>query len=383
MLLGKYDDSLEIHRRDKIVFAVFLKPHHVISTCRVNGGLRKDLGVLFNHQSCEPCNHLHQTRRIIDQTPMDYLKTVCRRYDLDPTQCASLGTAANMNYAVIEDLSFRNLTVVAVCTGGVEANAGRAGDPANYFETHGKFEKTDDPDINPLSGTINTMVFINRPLTQGAMVRTIVTATEAKTAALQELNVNSRYSDGPATGTGTDQIGVACRITDDPPLTSAGKHAKLGELIGKTVKKAVKKTLSLQNELTPEGQRSVKIHIERFGTDKEKIKTGICRYLSESTAKILCDNDHIVSRDPLTVAAVTALVHLRDKLVWGILPESCLPEIFSGYGAQIASAVSGKPDRIPFYREKLGQKKHGMGNSAFLELVYHSIAMGFEEKWAE
>ncbi len=31
-------------------------------------------------------------------------------------------------------------------------------------------------------------------------------ATEAKTAAFQELSVNSRYSDGLAIGTGTDQI---------------------------------------------------------------------------------------------------------------------------------------------------------------------------------
>ena len=381
MLLGKYYDSLEIHRRNKIVIADFLEPHHVISTCRVNGGLRKDLAVLFNHQSCEPCNHTRQTRWIIDQSPQDYLKTICHRYDLDTTRCASLGTAANMNYAVIEEMLFRNLTVVAVCTGGVEANAGRAGDPASYFETDGRFTATNDPDINPLSGTINIMVFINRPLTEGAMVRTIVTATEAKTAALQELNVNSRYSDGPATGTGTDQIGVACRITDDPSLTSAGKHAKLGELIGKTVKIAVKKTLSLQNQLTPEGQRSVKIHIERFGTDKESIKIGVCRHLSEDNAKTFADNFDILNRDPLTVASVTALVHLRDKLAWGTLPESCMPEIFSSYGAQIASAVSGKPDRIPFYRGKLGHQKQGIKNTAFLELIYRSMAMGFEEKW--
>lgn len=383
MLLGTYYNSLEIHRNDKIIFARFIEPHHVISTCRVNGGLRDDLSVLFNHQSCEPCNHTMQTKRIISRSPMEYLEMVCGRHDLDAKTCASLGTAANMNYAVIEELSFRNLTVVAVCTGGVEGNAGRVGDTANYFEAAEQFEKVDKPEENPLSGTINTMLFINRPLTEGAMVRTIVTATEAKTAALQELNVNSKYSDGLATGTGTDQIGVACRVTEDKPLTSAGKHAKLGELIGKTVKNAIKKTLLLQNELTPEGQRSVKIHIERFGTDKEKIKAGICRHLSESAAVTLRDNYDIISRDPLTVAAVAALVHLHDKFVWGTLPESCMPEIFSSYGAQIASAVSGKTDRIPFYRETLSKRNHCTGNAVFLDLIYQAIAMGFGEKWEQ
>ena len=114
-------------------------------------------------------------------------------------------------------------------------------------------------------GTINTMLFINRELTPAAMVNTVMTATEAKTAALQELDVNSRYSQGLATGTGTDQIGVAAQLEKGVPLTSAGKHTVLGELIGKTVSGAVKATLALQDSLTPERQRSAVRHLERFG----------------------------------------------------------------------------------------------------------------------
>jgi len=381
MLLGTYYNDLEIYRRDRIVFACFLRPHRVVSTCRINGGLSDELSVLFNHQACEPCNHKSQTTRTIIQDPEGYLKHICKAHDLDYKKCASLGTAANMNYATIEPLTFRDLTVVAVCTGGVEVNAGRASDPAHFFESDRQFERLVDSKADPTAGTINIMVFISKPLTRGAMISTIVTATEAKTAALQELNVNSRYSDGLATGTGTDQIGVASRMTKETPFTSAGKHAKLGELIGKTVKTAVKKTLSLQNELIPEGQRSVKIHIERFGTNKEKMKAAICRLLPDDKAKVLNDNFEIINRDPLTVAAVVAMVHLRDKFVWGILPESCMPEIFSSYGAQIASAISGKTNRIPVYREKLADVQHGSDNAALLNLIFQAMAMGFEEKW--
>jgi len=381
MLLGKYYNGLEIHRKDKIIFARFLSPHRIISTCRVNGGLKNDLSMLFNHQSCEPCNHTIQTNRIITQSPLEYLQMICKKYDFDNDQCAFMGTAANMNYAIIKDMTFRDLTVISVCTGGVETNAGRAGDPANYFESMGKFEKTDDSTPKLLEGTINTMVFINKPLTDGTLVRTIVTATEAKTAALQELNVNSRYSDGLATGTGTDQIGVACQLFDEPQLTSAGKHSKLGELIGKTVKQAVKQTLSLQNGMTPERQRSVKIHMERFGSDKKTMKNEICSLLDDDKKEVFNNNFEMINRDPLTVAAVAALIHLRDKISWGILPESCLPEVFSQYGAQIVVAISGKIDRMSHYYNNLETVIKGIESSNFSKFIYNAIAMGFNEKW--
>ncbi|MBI9092250.1 MAG: adenosylcobinamide amidohydrolase [Desulfobacterium sp.] len=269
MILETYYNALEIHRNQKKIYAMFKKPHRVISTCRINGGLRDDLGVLLNHQSCEPCNHKRPSAGKSITQPEAYLESVCLEENLDHRVCASLGTAANMNYAAVEEMHFKGLTVVAVTTGGVEGNAGRAGDDAQYYESCGKFIHEDDPEKQPVPGTINTMLFINKTLTQGAMVRAIVTATEAKSAALQELNVNSRYSNGTATGTGTDQIGIASLLGDEFPLTSSGKHTKLGELIGKTVKKSVMKTLALQNKLTAQGQRSVKIHIERFGTDKK------------------------------------------------------------------------------------------------------------------
>ena len=81
------------------------------------------------------------------------------------------------------------------------------------------------------------IIFINRELTPAALTDCVMTATEAKAAALQELGINSRYSDSPATGTGTDQILVASQLGTSPPLGYARKHTKLGELIGKNLLK--------------------------------------------------------------------------------------------------------------------------------------------------
>ncbi|MBP1965299.1 adenosylcobinamide amidohydrolase [Paenibacillus aceris] len=85
-------------------------------------------------------------------------------------------------------------------------------------------------------GTINTIIVINGQLTDAAMVNAVITATEAKTAALQELGVEV---DGePATGTTTDAVLIAatCR---GPVYSYAGTATALGYMIGRTVYEAI------------------------------------------------------------------------------------------------------------------------------------------------
>jgi len=379
MLIGKFYDGIEVHRSEKIIVVKFLTPHRVISTCRAGGGLRDDLDLIFNHQSCEPIGHMRKTHTQAVRDPAAYMQIICLQNGISEN-CASLGTAANMNCAAIKSETFRDLEVVTVCTGGVETNAGRAGDPASLYEMDGKFESAGIEAKEPC-GTINIILCINQELTQGAMVRAVMMATESKTAALQDLNVNSCYSDGLATGTGTDQIAVASRLTGKTPLTGAGKHAKLGELIGRSVKMAVAGTLELQNGMTPLSRRSVLVHLERFGTDEKGIEEGISIFLSKEQALLLSNNFDCIDSDPITVAAAAALVHMRDKFIQGILPETCLGEIFTTYGAHLAAAVSGKYDRFILYKAKLPSEKIRLEKSVFLDFVCCCMAMGFEEKW--
>lgn len=382
MLLGTYYDGVELHREEKIIYARFLVPHRVISTCQAAGGLREDLAYLYNHQSSEPAGHHQCTHTLAAHDPIAYRSMVCRRHQLPDDRCATLGTAANMRCAVTREASFRDLFVVAVCTGGVEGNAGRVGDPAAVYEHDGSYERISGKEP-VLHGTINTMLFINRELTPGAMVRTIMTATEAKTAVLQELAVNSRYSDSLATGTGTDQIGIASRLNTGAPLKSAGKHSVMGELIGKTVHDAIKGTLALQNSLTPEGQRSTIRHLERFGATREGMKSAVIRLLGEEKGALLAANFTGLERDPFVVAAVAALVHVRDKVTWGILPRSCVAELWATYGAQVAAAVSGDYAYLPVYRRMLAEAGYGIEDADIMRLVEHALALGFQDKWPE
>ncbi len=76
------------------------------------------------------------------------------------------------------------------------------------------------------------------------MARAIMTATEAKTAALQDIDYKSTASPQiQATGTGTDSMIVVSGVNPDITIRHTGGHTKMGELIGFTAKTAVAEAL--------------------------------------------------------------------------------------------------------------------------------------------
>lgn len=169
---------------------------------------------------------------MLADTYVEHMRLVSKRLALDPDKVSGMGTAASMENAVVETMSFKELTVTAIVTGGIETNGGRAGDPADYYK----------PQPKPVKyGTINIMLLLDCDMPEGVMARALVTCTEAKTAAIQELLEGSKYSNGIATGSGTDQTIIIANSASELYMEGAGKHSKLGELIGKTVKNAVKK----------------------------------------------------------------------------------------------------------------------------------------------
>jgi adenosylcobinamide amidohydrolase len=84
----------------------------------------------------------------------------------------------------------------------------------------------------------------NVVLAGGAMARAIMTATEAKTAALQDRDVRSTVSPQlQATGTGTDSMIVVSGVDADTIIRHTGGHTKMGELIAVSTKIAVGEAL--------------------------------------------------------------------------------------------------------------------------------------------
>lgn len=87
----------------------------------------------------------------------------------------------------------------------------------------------------PHAGTINTLVHVSVPLTDGAMVEALSIVTQARTAAVIDWG---RAEPGAAvTGTGTDCIVVASPQSGSSQAY-AGLHTALGEAIGGAVYEA-------------------------------------------------------------------------------------------------------------------------------------------------
>jgi adenosylcobinamide hydrolase len=147
-----------------------------------------------------------------------------------------LSTGANMDNLAVCEKSYQDRIVCCLATGGV-GNALRAGvDESDWMEQDGTYTKT--------LGTINIIILTNVTLSDGAMARTIITATEAKTAALQDMDARSSVSpENQATGTGTDNMIVVSGTDPDKKIRHTGGHTKMGELIGATTKIAVAETI--------------------------------------------------------------------------------------------------------------------------------------------
>ena len=295
------------YRYDKSIVLVFSGPRKVLSTSLYNGGYHEDFEAVFNRDMTQgsgmPCESFAPTY-------VESMKIVAERLGLAPELTSGMGTAAHMENASIVSRSYKELTVTAIVTGGVETNGGRVGDPASYYKTAEK-----------KCGTINIMLVIDADLPPGILARALVTCTEAKTAALQELMAPSRYSTGLATGSGTDQTIVIANSESPLFFEGAGKHSKLGELIGLAVMAAVKEALKKQSGLTPAQQHDLLRRLRRFGVTEEALWQ---RYKEEAGANALIKAQFIAALEKMT--AVPALfplgvlfIHLYDEHLWGLL----------------------------------------------------------------
>ena len=298
----------KVYFYDKSIVIYFQGARKVLSTSLYNGGYHDDYTAVYNYDAKQgagmPCEMLADTY-------VEHMRLVSKRLALDPDKVSGMGTAASMENAVVETLSFKELTVTAIVTGGIETNGGRAGDPADYYK----------PMPKPKYGTINIMLLLDCDMPEGTMARAIVTCTEAKTAAIQELLEGSKYSNGIATGSGTDQTIIIANSESELYMEGAGKHSKLGELIGKAVKNAVKKALAKQSGLTPAKQHDVFRRLKRFD-----IKAGDMWQSYSAQDAVVVKPEYLLAAEKLATEDImlvyTSLyAHLLDQYLWELISD--------------------------------------------------------------
>ncbi len=311
MMIDTLPTGDKIHKYHRCLVVPFAGKRKVMSTSMHNGGYREDLTAVFNHdvnpgpgmpcEYCKPGAEEKMKRFIVDDLGLAY------------DSVAYMATIVSMDSAAIKSESFDELAVTAIATASLEVNGGRVGEPATCYEKHGN-------SINLKPGTINIMVIVNADMTPGCMARTIITATEAKTAALQELMAGSLHSSGIATGSGTDNMMIIANAESDNVLTYAGKHGKLGELIGRMVMQAVTESLEKHMGLSKESQHSMVARLKRYHVTEKTF----CDKFNESTACKMTMADfvhriHSVDGNGEMVAFTSLFVHLLDQLNWGLI----------------------------------------------------------------
>lgn len=366
--------GLELGFERRYISAFFSSPHLVLSSCRVHGGLRSDISCACNHQICEPQGHMGNIPPAACADPSAYLKAITDEFAL-PARTALLTTAANVQCAGQALEEFGALKVLAVVTAGVDGNAARAGDPASYTESAGK--------ITPLTpGTINIMLFLNTPLSPGAMLEGAMLATEAKAAVLQELSVPSLYSCGLATGTGTDGLILAAPL-EGKALTGAGKHSKAGELVGLALRRALYESLARQNSLVPALRCNVLKLMGRFGLSESMLLETAGELLDAESCSLFSANLVGLVTDPLAAAAAASMAHLCDQCVWGVIPQGAADDLVLDYAALLAARASGRAGKHAEYRAELcslagrAPQKWSAARAAAAALT-----LGFRDKWA-
>lgn len=266
-----------------------------ISTSELNGGYKKNFKIAFNHYLSQENIDFLENHSI-----KDYLIRQSGILGIDSKFTTGLLTSAQMENACVVTKQYRNLEVSAITTAGVRVNASRAGDSASYYEENGDFQF----DV----GTINVIILTNVCLGPGTLANGLVTATEAKTVALSNLRIPSQFSNGFATGTGTDGIAIFSNSESDNVLSNAGKHSKLGELIAKCVIESISEAIKRQVWITKESQCSVLARLRRYDLDINEFYDDIDN--KEEFVKSL----QVAARKQENVALTTSVLHLIDEV---------------------------------------------------------------------
>ena len=147
---------------------------------------------------------------------------------LEKTESIVMLTAIDPSNAIVKTYTQDELSILIVVTAGV-------GNAIDVSKANLRNEK-------PYVGTINTWVIINGTLTNEGFVQAMITATEAKSKALQEEQIFDTISKTIATGTGTDSLLIAATQTGQS-YSYAGPLTALGQLIGYGVCDATRKAI--------------------------------------------------------------------------------------------------------------------------------------------
>lgn len=163
--------------------------------------------------------------------PVQDLENKLQEWGYPLEGCAGLMTAVPLEHAAVAEEDTGSAGIFC-CVTAAAGNAARAGSQRSVLAAY-------------RPGTINIMLGIDGWLSQSAMVNAVMTATEAKAAALTDLGIKDSENGLSATGTTTDAMVVAVSGSRRYAAEHvyAGTATDLGGAIGRLVYSTVTESL--------------------------------------------------------------------------------------------------------------------------------------------
>ncbi|MGD6807104.1 MAG: adenosylcobinamide amidohydrolase [Candidatus Bathyarchaeia archaeon] len=278
--------------KDNVLAVICDNPLKTVSSAIFNGGSRQvkavlNIGVPAGYS--DVALHLDPLELVFLSAPKvnvkeDYLAMI---------------TAANVhNFSLVTKKS-EHYTVHVAATAG-----------CSHGESSGEAIK-----IEEITGTINIIVFIDGNPAESCMVAALITATEAKSAALRDFDVRSRYSGDSATGSITDSVTVAS--TGKGRIVSLGGPASdLGQLVGYCTRRAVTEALLKQEPVW--GSRSVFDRLKERHLPIEKLAAEISKI--DGLAVNAEQLSEILKKKPSDLAMLLAAAKMDEDYKKNLLP---------------------------------------------------------------
>ena len=220
-------DKILVEQTPDHIHVQFDTPYQVISSAVLGGGFAQAghiLNLKVEKQSA--------VKNTDFKPPAAVLSGYCLKNNWSGVTVGMMTAASMESYRMVSAVR-QAVDIIVLVTSGL-SNVRRAGDQAEHREIL--------PAVSDV-GTINIICLTSAGMVPAAMIEAVMTVTEAKAAALQNLDIKSPVSNQPATGTGTDSMAIAA----DPKaekIKYCGKHVVFGEILARLVIEAVTSSIN-------------------------------------------------------------------------------------------------------------------------------------------
>jgi iron complex transport system ATP-binding protein len=296
-------EGIKLVLKENVLAVLSDAPLCTVSSAFHNGGGLKKTKAILNVEVLKSCSD-----QSLHDNPDAYIVDSSKKFRLSENFIGMVTAAAVENFSLV---SKRNgeLAVSVIATA-----ADNEGNTCNFAESAGEAIE-----VKHVEGTINIIVVIDGNPTESCLVSTVITATEAKVAALKELDIRSRFSGDQATGTVTDAVVVA-ETGRGAPVVYAGPASELGQLVGYCTRRAVKEAVTKARECMP--YRSILSRLKEMHLPVEKLALELSKVKSldvdeKTLASMLV---RILRTDPLSASVVLAAVKLAEDVEKGLVP---------------------------------------------------------------